>query len=288
MDSARASLADASREILESARNDLQERTHVAAEAAAKPAAETAARAVAEQLVRVTLAAVTEDAAQLRADVEQTSVTMAEQVAREMVQHAVDAAAAERQSAALAADEKLQLALAGVPATAERVAQESLELARAVMEDASRGVLDSVRAELQDSVRMVADAAAKPAAEAAARVVAEEVAQRALAVAHEEEAASRQRIEESAIAVAEQVGRDLVKLAFEAARTGRPAATSEEPVGQTYDVARSGVVEAVRIPPPAPSVPEPRPPAWSSRAVLLPWLVGLTAAVVYLAYKSFS
>jgi hypothetical protein len=242
--------------------------------------------------LRVTLASVTEDAAQLRADVEQTSITMAEQVAREMVQQAVEDAAAERQSAALAAEEKLQHALAGVPATAERVAMESLELARAVMEDASRGVLDSVRVELQDSVRMVAEAAAKPAAEAAARVVAEEVARGALAVAQEEEAASRQRIEESAIAVAEQVGRDLVKLAFEAARTGRPAAKSEEPVGQTYEVARSAVVEAVHIPPPAPApapvVPEPRPPAWSSRPVLLPWLVGLTVAVVYLLYRSFS
>jgi len=188
----------------------------------------------------------------------------------------------------LAADEKLQHALAGVPATAERVAQESLELAKAVMEDASRGVLDSVRAELHDSVRMVAETAAKPAAEAAARAVAEEVAQNALTVAHEEESASRQRIEESAIAVAEQVGRDLVKLAFEAARTGRQAATSEEPVGQTYDLARSGVVEAVRVPPPAPAVPEPRPPAWSSPPLLLPWLAGLTVAVVYLVYKSFS
>jgi hypothetical protein len=118
--------------------------------------------------------------------------------------------------------------------------------------------------------------------------VAEEVARSALAVAQEEEAASLRRIEESAIAVAEQVGRDLVKLAFEAARTGRPVATSEEPGGQTYDVARSSVVEAVRIPPPAPPVPEPRPPAWSSRPVLLPWLVGLTVAVVYLVYKSFS
>ena len=58
--------------------------------------------------------------------------------------------------------------------------------------------------------------------------MAEEVVRDALAVAHEEEAASRQRIEESAIAVAEQVGRDLVKLAFEAARTGRPAATGED------------------------------------------------------------
>ena len=137
---------------------------------------------------------------------------------------------------------------------------------------------------------MVAETAAKPAAEAAARGVAEEVARGALALAQEEEAASRQRLEESAIAVAEQVGRDLVKLAFEAARTGRPAATSEAPVGQTYDVARSAVVEAVRIPPPAPAplVPEPRPPAWSSRPVLLPWLVGLTVAVVYLVYKSFS
>jgi hypothetical protein len=251
---------------------------------------------VAEQLVRVTLASVTEDAAQLRVDVEQASLTMAEQVARELVQQAVDAAAAERQSAALAAEEKLQQALSGVPATAERVANESLELARAVMEDASRGVLDAVRAELQDSVRMVAEAAAKPAAEAAARVVAEEVAGSALAVGQEKEEAARQRFEESAIAVAEQVGRDLVKLAFEAARTGRPAATREEPVGreesvgQTYDVARSAVVEAVRIPPPAPApvVPELRPPAWSSRPVLLPWLVGLTVAVVYLLYKSFS
>jgi hypothetical protein len=35
-------------------------------------------------------------------------------------------------------------------------------------------------------------------------------------------------------------------------------------------------------------MPEPRPPAWSSRPVLLPWLVGLTVAVVYLVVKSFS
>ena len=84
------------------------------------------------------------------------------------------------------------------------------------MADASREVLESARAELQESVRAVAEVASKPAAEAAARAVAEEVMRDALAAAREEEAVSRQRVEENAIVVAERVGRELVKMVFSA------------------------------------------------------------------------
>ena len=83
LDSAKLALEEASREILDAARADLQDRAQVAAEAAAKPAAEIAARAVTEQLAQVALAALNEDAARLRTDVGQASVTAAQQVARE-------------------------------------------------------------------------------------------------------------------------------------------------------------------------------------------------------------
>jgi hypothetical protein len=209
---------------------------------------------------------------------------VAEQVAREMVQQAAEAAEVARRSEAAAADEKLRQTLAGVPETAERVARESLELAKAVMEDASREVLASVRAELQDSVRAAAEVAAKPAAEAAARAVAEEVARAALAVAHDEEVASRSRIEESAIAVAERVGRDLVKLAFEAAQPRRRPVEGEEGFGQPFDSARA---EASGLVAPVPA-PEPPPPAPSTSPVLMSWLAVLTLAVGYLVYRSLS
>ena len=112
-----------------------------------------------------------------------------------------------------------------------------LESAKAAIEEASRQVLESARADLQESARIAAEAAARPAAETAARAVAEQLLQVSLAAAREDEAASRRQLEERAIAVADRVGRELVKLAFDAATAkGQPAAgESEVSEGKTAD-----------------------------------------------------
>ncbi len=65
---------------------ELEENVRVTTEAAAKPVAEATARTVAEQLVRATLAAIHEEEAILRSDVEQSSTAVAERVARELVE----------------------------------------------------------------------------------------------------------------------------------------------------------------------------------------------------------
>jgi len=142
------------------------------------------------------------------------------------------------------------------------------------MEEASRAVLESVRAELQESVRSVAEVASKPAAEAAARSVAEEVMREALKAAREDELASRQRVEENAIAVAVRIGRELVKMAFSASAIPRP----EREVKEVEATPVAMMAPQVTSPPLAPARP-----AWA-----MPWLAGLTVAVVYLLYKTFT
>jgi hypothetical protein len=61
----------------------------------------------------------------------------------------------------------------------------------------------------------------RPVAETAARVATEQVVRVTLAAAREEEAASRSRVEQTTIAVAERVGRELVQLALRWARARR-------------------------------------------------------------------
>jgi len=140
---------------------------------------------------------------------------------------------------------------------------------------ASLALLESSRAELQETVRSVAEVASKPAAEAAARAVAEDVMREALKVARDDEVASRQRVEENAIAVAERVGRELVKMACSASKVSR--LENESIPG-----------EAVSAPKLVEVAPQVTPPPPSRSAWAMPWLAGLTLAVVYLLYRSFA
>ena len=295
LESAKAAMEEASQQVLESVRAELQESVRITAEAAAKPAAETAARAVSEHLVRVSLAAAREDEALMRSDVEQAATAAAERAAREIAEQAISEAEAARQIAAAAADEKLQERLATVQPTAERAAREAVESARAVMEEASRDVLESakaameeashqveasLRADLQESVRIAAEAAARPAAETTGRAVAEQILQVSLAAAREDEAASRRQLEERAIVVAERVGRELVKLAFDAATAkGQPGAGESEVLeGKTSDQTAMT----------ATATPErPVRNAWAATPGLLPWLAAVTLGVLYLLTRNY-
>ena len=260
--------------------------------------------------MRVSLAAAREDDAAMRMEVEQAVVAAAEQATREMLEQAVNAAAVARRSAETAADERLQGALATVHPIAESVALQTLESARAVIEEASRQVLEAARIELNESVRIAAEASARPAAEAAARAAAEAVAVELLAAAHEDEVASRARVEERAVAVMDRVGRELVKLAFSAAtekpqaRTGdvdfAGATAGGDGYGRPIDAPRvedarsalaapRGPVAAPMEPPmKAPPPPPPPQPAWSVRGGLLAWLGALTLAVLYLLWRSLA
>ena len=295
LQSAKAAMEEASREVLASVRADLQEGVRIAAEAAAKPAAETAARAVSEHLVRVSLAAAHEDEALMRSDLAQAAAVAAQRAAREMAEQTIREAEVARQIAAAAADEKLQEKLATLQPTAERAAREALESARAVMEEASRDVLESVkaamedashqvlasaRADLQESIRIAAEAAARPAAETAGRAVAEQLLQVSLAAAREDEAASRRQLEERAIVVAERVGRELVKLAFDAATAkGQPAAgESEVSDGKTSD--QTAMTASV-------ATERPVRTAWAATPGLLPWLAAVTLGVLYLLTRNY-
>jgi len=196
-------------------------------------------------------------------------------VARTLVEEANARAAEERAVAATAAEEKLRITLDSAHAAAADVARQTMDAAKASMEEASRAVLESSRAELQETVRSVAEVASKPAAEAAARAVAEEVMREALKVARDDEVASRQRVEENAIAVAERVGRELVKMAFSASKVSR--LENESIPG-----------EAVSAPKLVEVAPQVTPPPPSRSAWAMPWLAGLTLAVVYLLYRSFA
>jgi len=312
LDSAKAAIEDASRQILDSARADLQESARIAAEAAAKPVAEATARAVIGQVARETLAAAVEVEPTLHSRVEQGAIAAAEQAVQAITHRVVAEAEAARQVAEKAADEKLREALVTVQSTAERVARETLDSAKAAIEDASRQILDSARADLQESSRIAAEAAARPVAESAARAAIEHVVRETLAAAREEDAASRSRMEQTTIAVAERVGRELVQLAFSAAVPKREAAASqrihameslqahgEEPLDEQVNAAGAEAAEST-LETRENSDAEPTettpargdrrgaiPTAWTVPPALLPWLAALTLAVLYLLVKSF-
>jgi len=130
----------------------------------------------------------------------------------------------------------------------------------------------------------------------------EEVARETLAAALEEEAASRKRVEQNAIAVAERVGRELVQLAFGNAMSRPQAAIGE--AGHAVESARAFGEEpfapqsdAIRADGAAPAsqtgeFPDadrrvPMPAARTAPAALLPWLAALTLAVLYLLVRGF-
>src|SRR5205823_12965887 len=135
--------------------------------------------------------------------------------------------------------------------------------------------LESARAELQESVRSVAEVASKPAAEAAARAVAEVVMRDALAASREEEAISRQRVEENAIVVAERVSRELVKMVFSATQLTRGGAAGEDG-SDAHAVAGALTASTAAGKAPA-SEGAPAPAGWAKGAV--PWLAGVSVAV---------
>jgi hypothetical protein len=80
-------------------------------------------------------------------------------------------------------------------------------------------------------------------------------------------------VEEKAIAVAERVGRELVKMAFSASKVSRLEPEVKE-------------AEATPLASAAPQVTPP--PAPQRSAWAMPWLAGLTLAVLYLLYRSFA
>jgi hypothetical protein len=84
-------------------------------------------------------------------------------------------------------------------------------------------------------------------------------------------------VEENAIAVAERIGRELVKMAFSASKISRPEVEAIE--GER--AAPAPLTSS------APQVTEP-PPAPARSGWATPWLAGLTLAVLYLLYRSFA
>ena len=296
VDAARATLKDESREDV-AARPDFDESVRAAAEVAAKPVAEAAAKAVAEaaaksvaestaravaqEMASASLVAASENEAALRNRLEQGAIASAVDAARSFVEQADVEADAARASAEQRVDEKLRLALAAVESTASATMLKILESARADIGDASRQVLDSARAELLENVRVAAEAAAKPIAEAAAREVIEQVARETLAAAMQEEAAARTRVEQSAIAVAERVGRELVQLAFSATakHATAPAANDGSP--------EAGAEARTDAPAPQPAVFLASAAGSKARSAVVPWLAALTLAVVYLLFRTF-
>ncbi len=297
LDSTRAGIDDASRQALEAARAGLEESARIAAEAAARPVAETAARAVADEIARHSLAAAREHEATLRTELEQRAIAAAEQAAQTVVQQAIDRADAERATTGAIADETLREALATVQATAERVARETLDASKAGIEErsreaveAAREAIDAARSELSDTARIAAEAAAKPVAEAAAREAIEQFARETLAAVIEREAESRRRVEEATIAVAERVGRELVQLAFSAAASNQQAAAdSARAVAPESALQDAGTADTQRSDAAVEttSTPSSRQSAGSRTWMLLPWLIALTVAVLYLLGRGF-
>jgi len=311
-----AAEAEAARQVAEKAADEKLREALVSVQSTAERVArETleSAKAAIEEASRQIL-----DAA--RADLQESARTAAEAAAKpvaEATAHRVVAEAeAARQVAEKAADEKLREALVSVQSTAERVARETIDSAKAAIEDASRQILDAARADLQESARIAAEAAAKPVAESAARAAIEQAVRETLVAAHEEEAASRSRMEQTTIAVAERVGRELVQLAFSAAAPKRQEAAGErihameslqaqgeEPADEHVGVAGAEAAESTfetrehpdSEPTETPSIATAeqgisrvaRPTAWTVPWALLPWLAALTLAVLYLLVKSF-
>jgi CheY-like chemotaxis protein len=306
--------------VAERVAHDVAERLVHEAIAALSATSEQTVRSMAQTVA----ASATEDAlaswrlelAKTNERAEHVAVPAAEQAAQAIVHRAAAGAEAARQVAEKAADEKLREALVSVQSTAERVARETIDSAKAAIEDASRQILDAARADLQESARIAAEAAAKPVAESAARAAIEQAVRETLVAAHEEEAASRSRMEQTTIAVAERVGRELVQLAFSAAAPKRQEAAGErihameslqaqgeEPVDEHVGVAGAEAAESTfetrehpdSEPTETPSIATAeqgisrvaRPTAWTVPWALLPWLAALTLAVLYLLVKSF-
>jgi hypothetical protein len=259
-------------------------------------------------VVHRSLEAAREDEAALRGEWEQRAIAAAERAAQTIVQQAIHEAETARGSTGTLDDDKLREAMLTVQSTAERVARATLDASKGDMEDASRRILESARADLQESVRIAAEAAAGPVAEAAARGVVEQVARETLAAALEDEVASRHRVEQRAIEVAERVGRELVQLAFDAAAPRREVASGEHgdampsleapgemPFDQRVDAAHAETAESGPHAMNASAVPStttaleapPAPAASSLQRALLPWLAALTLAVLVLLVRSF-
>jgi len=142
----------------------VSETAHNVAESAARSVAETTARAAAEEATRHALAASDESNAAARNELEHRAIAAAEQAARSFVERSADDAEAARRAVAALVDEKLREALATVPSTAERVAQEAVESARASLAQL-KTESESDRSAEQESLRAAAEAAAKPVPE---------------------------------------------------------------------------------------------------------------------------
>src|SRR5262249_52891956 len=139
------------------------------AEAIAPAHFEQRATEIAGNVARETVKAAYADDTALRSQLEAHAVAAAERAARELLHQGAEEAEAARRFTMAAADEKLRAALATVHSTVEHVHNETLELAKAAIEDASRQVMESVGSELYESVKKAAEAAAKNVSESAAR-----------------------------------------------------------------------------------------------------------------------
>ena len=307
-----AAEAEAARQVAEKAADEkLREALVSVQSTAARVARETldSAKTAIEEASRQIL-----DAA--RADLQESARIAAETAAKPVAEAAAHRVVAEaeaaRQAAEKAADEKLRETLVSVQSTAERVARETFDSAKTAIEEASRQILDAARADLQEGARIAAETAAKPVAESVARAAIEQVVRETLAAAREEEAASRSRVEQTTIAVAERVGRELVQLAFSAAVPKQQGAAGESihamessPAHreEQVDVAGAEAAESTfetgehRDPESTETRSittaeqgygrVARPTAWTVPWALLPWLAALTLAVLYLLVRSF-
>jgi hypothetical protein len=158
----------------------------------------------------------------MRAEVEQAAIAIAERTTRELIQRAVEAAETVHRSAAVAAEEKLTEALTAVHGTAERVARETRDSARATLEGAnvSQKACSGVSA---CSARMVppwrtTSASRAPSGDSAGYMSARPATVRAKACVDVEQLHSR----------ADRVARELVEQANATAASERVAAAATE------------------------------------------------------------
>ncbi len=108
--------------------------------ATSEQATRDVAQAVGAAAAREVLATWRAEAANTSEHAENAAMGAAERVARTLVLQAAEEAEAARKSTETAIDERLREALAAVSATAERIARETLESARAELDGASRQV----------------------------------------------------------------------------------------------------------------------------------------------------
>src|SRR5262249_7614987 len=158
---------------------------------AARPAAEAAARAVSEEMMGGALASAHQQASGSMHETEERAIAAAEKAAQAIAKQAVEEVHALRSAATPDVDNRLQEALAGVGATAQRVAQEAVATHRTALDDSARQLLESAHAELRDRARDAAHEAAKPVAETAARAAAEDALRSAFALRDEGDTALR-------------------------------------------------------------------------------------------------